>query len=78
MGEQRLTDQLIKLIAHRDYKWHCIDHLQYEGYLEDLLPNVPLEKEIEKKYVNEPMTDETVQQRSAIKSTATAKKSMKG
>ena len=34
----------IDQVTHCDYKWHCIDHLQYEGYLEDLLPNVPLEK----------------------------------
>lgn len=38
-------------IAHRvpthcDYKWHCVDHLQYEGYLEHLLANVPLKKSI--------------------------------
>ncbi len=45
----RLTDQLTKLITHCDYKWHRIDHLQYEGYLEHLLPNVPLENEIDGK-----------------------------
>lgn len=41
-----MTDQSIKLITYGDYKRHWIDHLQYEGYLEDLLPNVPLENEI--------------------------------
>lgn len=35
--------------THCDYKWHCVDHLQYEGYLENLLPNVPLEKKLEDK-----------------------------
>lgn len=30
--------------THRDYEWHCVDHLQYEGYLENLLPNVSLER----------------------------------
>lgn len=38
------TDVLIKLITYRDYKWHGVDHLQYEGYLENLLPDIPLER----------------------------------
>ncbi len=41
----RLTYQIdFQLITHCDYKWHCIDHLQYEGYLENLFPDVPLER----------------------------------
>lgn len=44
----------MEVITHCDYKWHCIDHLQYEGYLEHLLPNVPLERKLMKsKSVNQ-------------------------
>lgn len=43
-GRIRKEKNLQWRFTHRDYKWHCIDHLQYEGYLEYLLPNVPLEK----------------------------------
>lgn len=31
------------IITYCNYKWHCIDHLNDEGDLENLLPNVPLE-----------------------------------
>jgi len=30
-------------ITYCNYKWHCIDHLNDKGDLENLLPNVPLE-----------------------------------
>lgn len=49
-----VTDELFT--THCNYKWHCVDHLQYEGYLENLLPNVPLERKSVEKWWNETVT----------------------
>lgn len=38
---------LICVTTHCDYKWHRVDHLQYEGYLEHLLPNIPLKSRLD-------------------------------
>lgn len=53
----------MKAVTHRDYKWHWIDHLQYEGYLEDLLPNVPLESKLVWKWFIKPVTGWIVSER---------------
>lgn len=46
----RLVFSIVHIITtHCDYKWHCVDHLQYEGYLEHLLPNVPLKSQSDAK-----------------------------